>query len=99
MARKPIAKSPQNDRESRYSESASDSLPHAMLARLRIHQRQMIPGRTLYRRQPARSSAEISPGETGRGPISDISPRMTFRRAGSPVRSPEERENSLNVQP
>ena len=70
-----------------------------MLARLRIHHRQMKPGRVSNLRQAARSPADISPGETARGPISDMSPRSTFSSAGRPAKGPRENEISRKLQP
>src|SRR5258708_2613707 len=67
-----------------------------MFARLRIHHKQIRPGRALYRFRAWRCRAVSSPGDTARGPTKDMSPFNMLKSTGMRRRK---REYSFSESP
>src|SRR5229473_1229035 len=67
-----------------------------MFARLRIHHKQIRPGRALYRFRAWRCRAVNSPGDTARGPTKDMSPFNMLKSTGMRRRKRGDSENEYS---
>src|SRR5216684_2681815 len=67
-----------------------------MFARLRIHHKQIRPGRALYLFRAWRCRAVSSPGDTARGPTKDMSPFNMLKSTGMRRRKRGDSENEYS---